>query len=48
MRNIEERGVYEVVKREVMEQTLGATLLSVKWVLTNKEHQKLQFLKFDL
>ena len=36
MRNIEERGVYEVVKREVMEQTLGATMLSVKWVLTNK------------
>ena len=36
MRNIEERGVYEVVKREVMEQTLGATMLSVKWVLTNE------------
>ena len=36
MRNIEERGVYEVVKREVMEQTPGATMLSVKWVLTNK------------
>ena len=34
--NIEERGVYEVVKREVMEQTPGATMLSVKWVLTNK------------
>ena len=34
--NIEERGVHEVVKREVMEQTPGATVLSVKWVLTNK------------
>ena len=36
MENIEERGVCEVVKREAMEQTPGATMLSVKWVLTNK------------
>ena len=48
MKNFEERGVYEVVKREVMEQTPGATMLPVKWVLTNKEHPKLQFLKLDL
>ena len=34
--NFEDRGVYEVVEREVMEQTPGATILSAKWVVTNK------------
>ena len=48
MRNIEERGVYEVVKREVMEQTPGATVLSVKWVPTNKATPKAPVPKVQL
>ena len=46
--NFEERGVCEVVAREVMEQTPGVTVLSTEWVVTNKEHQKPQCLKLDL
>ena len=32
--------MYEVVKRKVMEQVAGATVPSVKWVVTNKETPK--------
>ena len=36
LENFEQRGVYEVVEREVLEQTPGLTILSAKWVVTKK------------
>ena len=42
--DFEECGVCEVVEREVMEQTPGATVRSAMWVVTNKGHDKLNVL----